>query len=131
MSEEKSSESRSDGESHGRKIYFESLFLGNEPELTYRLALRTAFLLRTRKDHRSKVFDNIKKAYGYRSRIVHGDNPPSKDELGVVVPKTEDYFRESLRKFVSLLSKGMSFSEIRNQLDENILTNGRTLTHIE
>jgi len=112
-------------------IAFESLYLGNEQELTYKLALRTAFLLRKRKDHRSRIFANMKEAYKYRSRIVHGDNPPSRDELRVIVPNTGDYLRQSIQKFLLLLSTGMSLNEIRNQLDENILTNGRTLPPIE
>ena len=112
-------------------IAFESLYLGNEQELTYKLALRTAFLLRKRKDYRSKIFANMKKAYKYRSRIVHGDNPPSRDELRVIVHNTGDYLRQSIKNFLFLLSTGMALNEIRNQLDENILTNGRILPPIE
>ena len=41
-------------------IAFESLYLGNEQELTYKLAVRAAFLLRQRKDHRIIIFNNIK-----------------------------------------------------------------------
>lgn len=107
-------------------IAFESLYLGNEQELTYRLALRVAFLLRQRKDHRIIIFNNIKKAYNYRSRIVHGDNPPSRDELRAIIPNTEEYLRQSIRRFLSL-SKRYSLAEIRKQLDENVLRNGKLL----
>ncbi len=109
-------------------IALESLYLGNEQELTYKLAIRTAFLLRKRQDHRSIVFNNIKEAYRYRSRIVHGSNPPSKDELRPVVSNTGDYLRQSIRKFLSLLSQGNSLREIREKLlDENILKEGNLL----
>lgn len=108
-------------------IAFESLYLGSEQELTYKLATRAAFLLRKRKDHRILVFKNIKRAYSYRSRIVHGDNPPSIYELRTIVTKTEDYLRQSIRKFLLLLSKGLSLKEIRDKLDENILKNGALL----
>lgn len=109
-------------------IAFESLYLGNEQELTYKLAMRTAFLLRKRKDHRKIVFTNIKKAYNFRSRIVHGDNPPTRHTLRMIVPKTEDYLRQSIKKFLLLLSRGNSLKEIReNLLDENIIKNGRVL----
>lgn len=109
-------------------IAFESLYLGNEQELTYKLAIRTAFLLRKRKDHRNIVFNNIKEAYRYRSRIIHGSNPPSRDELRPVVSNTRDYLRQSIRKFLSLLSQGNSLREIREKLlDENILNNGNLL----
>ncbi len=109
-------------------IAFESLYLGSEQELTYKLASRAAFLLHRRKDYRMLVFNNIKKAYNYRSRIVHGDNPPSRDELRAIVPKTQDYLRQSIRKFLLLLSRGHSLKELREKLlDENILKNGALL----
>ena len=109
-------------------IALESLYLANEQELTYKLALRIAFLLRKRKDHRNIVFANIKKAYRYRSRIVHGNNPPIRDELRPVVSDTGDYLRQSIQRFLLLLSEGHSLKDIREYLlDENILTNGRLL----
>lgn len=109
-------------------IALESLYLGNEQELKYRLALRSAFLLRKRKDHRDLVFKNIKKAYDLRSIIVHGNAPPSKDELREIVPIIENYLRQSIRIFLGLISKGMSLKTIREKLlDDNILTNGETL----
>lgn len=109
-------------------IAFESLYLGDPQELTYKLALRVAFLLGKRKDQRNGIFSDMKKAYSYRSRIVHGDNPPSRDELRDIVPKAEDYLRQSLRRFLLLLSQGHSLKEIREHLlDENILKNGKPL----
>jgi hypothetical protein len=109
-------------------IAFESLYLGNEQELTYKLAMRTAFLLRKRKDHRKIVFKNMKTSYRYRSKIVHGDNPPDRIELKSVVFKMQDYLRESIKKIFILLSQGKSLREIReNLLDDNIITNGKTL----
>jgi hypothetical protein len=112
-------------------IAFESLYLGYEQELTYKLAMRTAFLLRNRTDFRNIVFNNMKKAYNFRSRIVHGENPPPRKTLGVVVSKTDDYLRQSIVRFLELLSQGESLKNIREKLlDENILKNGRTLTVI-
>ena len=108
-------------------IAFESLYLGNEQELTYKLAMRTAFLLRKRGDYRNIIFTTMKTAYNYRSRIVHGDNPPSKATLRVIVPKTEDYLRQSIQRFLVLLSQGMSLGQIRGKLDENILSSGKIL----
>lgn len=115
-------------------IAFESLYLGNEQELTYKLASRVAFLLRKRKDHKILIFNNIKKAYEYRSRIVHGNNPPTRDELRAIVSKTEECLRQSIRRFLLLLSKRHSVKHLRQgargklaELDENILSNGRLL----
>ncbi len=115
-------------------IAFESLYLDSPQELTYKLRSRAAFLLRKRKDHRIIVYNNIKKAYDYRSKIVHGNNPPSRVEIGQILPKTEDYLRQSIVKFLSLLSNGHSPKKLRQgtggklaELDENILSNGKLL----
>lgn len=109
-------------------IAFESLYLGDPQELTYKLALRVAFLLGKRKDQRNGIFRDMKKAYSYRSRIVHGDNPPSRNELKQIVPKIEDYLRCSIRRFLLLLSQGRSLKEIKdNLLDENIIKDGKFL----
>lgn len=109
-------------------IAFESLYLSDPQELTYKLALRTAFLLGKRKDKRKAIFSDMKKAYDYRSRIVHGGSPPSREELKSIVLKTEDYLRQSIRRFPSLLSQGHSLKEIRDSLlDENIIKNGKLL----
>jgi len=109
-------------------IAFESLFLSDNQELTYKLSLRAAFLLGNTAPKRDIIVKDLKKAYNYRSRIVHGDNPPSRDELRLIVPKTEEYLRQSIRRFFLLLSQGYSLKEIRdNLLDENILKNGETL----
>ena len=109
-------------------IAFEYLFLGDSQELTYKLSQRVAFLLGKRSSQRETIFNNMKKAYRYRSRIVHGDNPPGRDELRGIISKTEDYLRQSIRRFLLLLSQGNSLKEIRdNLLDENILKNGKLL----
>ena len=109
-------------------IAFEYLFLGDIQELTYKLSQRVAFLLGKRSSQRETIFNNMKKAYRYRSRIVHGDNPPSRDKLQSIISKTEDYLRQSIRRFFLLLSQGNSLKEIRdNLLDENILKNGKLL----
>jgi hypothetical protein len=110
-------------------IAFESLYIGDNKELTYKLAMRTAFLLRKRKDFRKKVFMNMKNAYNFRSEIVHGNVPPNRKKLKIIVLKTENYLRQSIIKFLVLLSQGKSLNKIReNLLDDNIFTNGRTLT---
>jgi len=106
-------------------IAFESLYIGDDKELGYKLRLRTAFLLGKQ---RAKIFKDMKKAYDFRGQIVHGNIPPSRDELRGIVPKIEEYLRQSIIRFLSLLSKGMLLKEIREKLlDENILKNGKIL----
>lgn len=106
-------------------IAFESLYIGDDKELTYKLALRTAFLLGRK---RAKIFNDIRKAYALRGQIVHGNKQVDSFKLEEIIPKTENYLRQSIRRFLLLLSQGNSLKEIReNLLDENILKNGKPL----
>jgi len=104
-------------------IAFESLYIADNKELTYKLALRTAFLLGKNK---TRIFNDMQKAYGLRGRIVHGNKPVDRLKLEEIIPETEDYLRHSIRRFLSL-SKQYSIKEVRKRLDENILKNGKPL----
>lgn len=109
-------------------IAFESLYIGDDKELGYKLALRTAFLIASDEDKRKAIFDDMKKAYTLRGQIVHGNKRVERAKLEETIPKTEDYLRQSIRRFFLLLSQKHSLKEIReNLLDENILKNGRLL----
>lgn len=106
-------------------IAFESLYIGDNKELGYKLALRTAFLLGKGK---KQIFTDIKKAYAVRGQIVHGNKQVERSKLEEVIPKSEEYLRQSIRKFLLLLSQGKTLKEIREKLlDENIIKNGRLL----
>lgn len=50
----------------------EALFLENESELKFRLALRTSLLLGYLNEDPTKVFEKVSEAYDYRSSHVHG-----------------------------------------------------------
>ena len=111
-------------------IAFESLYIAaDEKGIKKKLSLRTAFLLRNRTDYRNKVISNMKKAYKYRSDIVHDNNPPNRDTLREVVNYTGDYLRQSIIRFLSLLAQGMSIQQIRSKLEDNILTNSQNITY--
>ena len=105
-------------------IAFESLYIADDKELGYKLALRTAFLLGK---SRKQIFDDMRKAYDLRGQIMHGNKKVEAYKLQETIPKTEEYLRQSIRRFLLLLSRGMSLNQIRDKLDKNILTNGRTL----
>lgn len=106
-------------------IAFESLYIGDDKELGYKLALRTAFLLGR---GGAKIFSNMKKAYALRGQIVHGNKPVADSELEQIIPLTEEYLRQSIRRFLLLLSQGHSPKRIREHLlDENILKSGKPL----
>ena len=51
---------------------FESLFVKEKQELSYRLSVRVALLIGKDKQDRKQIFELIKKAYDLRSKIVHG-----------------------------------------------------------
>jgi len=53
--------------------YFEALMSTNSTELTHQLAERAAFLLRNQPIERYEHFQQTKKAYAVRSKVVHGD----------------------------------------------------------
>jgi hypothetical protein len=105
-------------------IAFESLYIGDDKELGYKLAIRTAFLLG---DKKANIFSDLRKAYKLRGQIVHGTKNVNWSTLKEILPKTEDYLRQSIRKFLLLLSQGHSLKGIRDKLDENILKNGALL----
>jgi len=106
-------------------IALESLYLRDDKELSYKLALRGAFLLGSGQKERKKIFGFLKKAYGIRGKIVHGSPPPA--NIGEVVDCTEDYLRKSLVKFIQLSDK-YSLNELREKLlDQNILQTRRLL----
>lgn len=106
-------------------IAFESMYIGDDKELGYKLALRTAFFLGRK---RKQIFNVMKNAYKIRGDIVHGNKKVEQSKLQAIIPETEDYLRQSIRRFLFLLSQGNSLKEIReNLLDENILKNGKLL----
>lgn len=110
-------------------IAFESLYIGDERGIKKKLALRTASLLGESQALRNEIFNDMKDAYQKRCKIVHVIEKVSREELGRITPKTEEYLRRSIRRFLSLLSQGHSLKEIRDDLlDQNIIKNGKFLT---
>lgn len=62
----------------GQKIanycsFFEALLSTSSAELSHQLSERAAFFLSSNPPERLRLFREIKKAYGIRSKIVHGD----------------------------------------------------------
>ncbi len=109
-------------------IAFESLYIGDERGIKNRLASRTASLLGESRILREQIINDMKEAYQKRCDIVHVIKEVTGEELRRIVPKAEDYLRQSIRRFLLLLSQGNSLKEIReNLLDENILKNGKPL----
>lgn len=103
-------------------VGLEAMFLtGSErSELSYRLSVRIAKFLGTSQEEKNMIFSEIRKAYGIRSRIVHGDSVKQQD-ISEIAPKTEEYTRLSLKKFLYLLSN-QSYTSLIQEIDTNIFT---------
>lgn len=108
-------------------IALENLYLGDNKELGYKMALRAAFVLANKKNDRSIVFSRLKKAYAARGNIVHANKPPKVNELIELYSNTGDYLRESIKHFVILLGHH-TLKELHDKLlDQNIIASGRLL----
>jgi hypothetical protein len=60
-------------------IALESLFNTDPVEVTYKIANRSSWFLGEDKIERRELFGQIKSAYRYRSKVVHGGTIPNKD----------------------------------------------------
>ena len=82
-------------------IALEALFGDSDSSsTTYKMAMRGACWLYAKESDRHAAFRTIKKLYGYRSRIVHGNSALGKDLTGQQVNDLECMVRSGLRKFL-------------------------------
>lgn len=112
-------------------IALESLYLSDEKELRYKLALRAAFLLSPNEGSRVELYKRLKFAYDYRSKIVHGGREkPSlqkEDKLKELLVDTEEYLRKSIIRFMELTEHYPLKDLTDHYLDEHILKAGSLL----
>lgn len=94
-------------------IAAETLFLHgkNEGEKGFRLALRAAYFLGKDSASRKQVYDRMRKAYGLRSKLVHGGSDPSLRQFKVEITEKDKLIEETgsdlwnaLHKAVNILS---------------------------
>jgi hypothetical protein len=118
-------------------IGFESLYLAEESELAYKVAMRASFFLGRTTEERHIVYKTLKRAYTLRSTIVHGGDPYKKvsgkdeaefgDYLEQITRATRDLLRESIKKFVDFLPCYAHDTLLEVTLDDNVLTGGSLL----
>ena len=93
-------------------IAFESIYVQDNAELSYKLAMRCSHLLSSTSAGRISAYEKLRKAYNLRSQIVHGNN--WKDlEINEGI-ELEELVRQSIRKFLdnpSLIHKVMGKSK--------------------
>lgn len=100
-------------------ITLEHLFGDPDKEDTsYKLRKRAALLLAQDIKEHDKIVDLIKKAYEYRSSIVHGNNPKplAQDDLDSLI----EVIRKSLCVYLSLLPELKNIKGIINQLEKSV-----------
>lgn len=97
----------------------EALFLEQENELRFRLALRTAQILKHLGENAQEVYDTVSKAYGYRSSHVHGSILSEEDAMGIqeVTNRIWRYLRKSLLFWVA---EGVASESKKKQLLKDI-----------
>lgn len=103
-------------------IAAEALFLPDGGgELRYRLSQRLAFFLHDDPTKRMDVFEDIKKAYDIRSKIVHGKQPEDVKRAGGLVVKVsefidkiEEHMRAAIHKAVQAANKAGTASALPN-----------------
>lgn len=108
-------------------IALENIYLGDNKELGYKMALRAAFVLASKKNDRSVVFAQLKKAYDARGRLAHGKTPPKDDDLLKLYSNTDDYLRQSIKHFIRLFGHYSLKGLHEKSLDQNIIEAGRLL----
>lgn len=103
-------------------IGLESLLSDNSQELTYKISIRSAHLLRKDNPSPVKVFEDIKKLYSLRSKIVHGskhdaDTIFSVENSDVAATDAALFY---LRKIVWLLAENPKYLEAKT-IDQEML----------
>lgn len=82
-------------------ICFETLIPGNT-ELTYKLSLYTSFITAQTPEERENIFEEMKKLYDLRSKIVHGDvNGKSIAKILKKVQSDWPKYKSTLKKAVT------------------------------
>ena len=88
------------------------------------LALRTAFFLEGDRQKCREIFKDIKRAYGFRSNIVHGSYHKIKDELELekYCNTTERYVRLAIIKWIDMIEKGKTKQEIYDYIEDKLFS---------
>lgn len=108
----------------GQKIanycsFFESLLSTSSAELSHQLSERTAFFLADSPSERLRIFRDVKKAYGIRSKIVHGDVLSPSAILGLVdAARTCD---EIARALVIKITSSPDLAQLMNERPNDAL----------
>lgn len=87
----------------------ECLFATSKGEITHKIAERVALYVGTTPDSKLEWFNFIKKAYGYRSKLIHGD------VLGGVEEDLEEFTKQLDELLRYLVTEGSEIFEKKQQ----------------
>lgn len=101
----------------------EVLFSTETAELTYRLSQRVAYFLGDTSEQRKEIFLTMKRAYGIRSRILHGDTLPPKSESNLenVSSEIDSLLRRIFLKILGSKELVDQFEQPSTKLEEYFL----------
>lgn len=100
-------------------IAFESLFIKEKAELSYRLSLRVATFLGGDHEEKGRIFKLMRIAYGIRSEIVHGTDY----NKNIKINEEKLSVEELTSKIEGLLSKSIKRTIETGQRPDQILEN--------
>lgn len=89
-------------------ISLESIF-GEIGETTYKIATRCSCFIYPPGEARQKTSERLKKLYGERSRILHGDRLNLVGVSNEDIDNLEEYSRQALAKLLTLYAQGQKF----------------------
>lgn len=105
--------------------FFESLFSTSNAELSHQLSERIAFSLTEDPHERLEIFAKTKKAYGIRSKSVHGDVIQEKDLKSLI--ETAEHCDSTARKIYSKIITCTATHKLFNGSNEAIEDHMRNL----
>ncbi len=101
----------------------ESLLLESKQEIATTLAIRTAFFLEQNKQKCKEIYKEMKKAYGFRSKVVHGERDKVKELVyKEFSEKTERYARKAIIKWLDMIDEGKTAKEIYESIEDKLFS---------
>ena len=112
-------------------ICFETMMPGNT-ELVHRLSQNISFVVGTTAEERLTIFDNMKRLYDVRSKLVHGDLKTDKDKKAIekvssIWPTYEKYLKSAVTYYLLFLSQ-RSKTDWEAHLKEIVLGTQKKIT---
>ncbi len=102
--------------------FFESLFSTTSTELSHQLSERIAFSLTDDPHERLEIFTKTKRAYGIRSKSVHGDAIQEKDLKGLIetTEHCDSIARKIYSKVITCSETKKLFSDSNEAIEEHM-----------